>query len=88
MKCSVYDSRGAQHEAECTSAGTSSSQSFSYSGYQYGSPRPGGVGKPPSAGSGLIRQPTNPSSFTQRSSSAIAVSSGSSGPCGSPATPM
>ena len=29
MKCSVYDSRGAQHDAEWMSAGTSSSQSFS-----------------------------------------------------------
>ena len=68
-------------------AGTSSSVIFSKMGYQYRSVSGGEVHHPP-LGSGLRLQPTNPSSVTQRSSSATDASSGAPGDCGSWQTPM
>ena len=56
-------------------------------GYQYRSVSGGEVHLPP-LGSGLRLQPTNPSSVTQRSSSATDASSGAPGDCGSWQTPM
>src|SRR5262249_16896879 len=65
MKCSEYVSLSDRQPAEWMCPGISSSTSFSYSGYQNLSPRGGVSGPPPhSPGSGLSRQPRNPSSFT------------------------
>src|SRR5579871_5376787 len=69
MKCSVYGSRSLPQRVEWMSAGTSSLTSASYSGYQYSEPSAGGGGLYPSFGSGFSRQPTKPSSLTQRVSS-------------------
>src|SRR5436305_7564117 len=71
MNFSVYDSRGEQLPAEWTSAGMSSSHSFSYSGYQNSSPSPGGGAPSPSVGSGFSRQPMKPCSLTRNSSSGM-----------------
>jgi len=68
-------------------AGTSSSTIFSKIGYQYRSVSGGEVHFPP-LGSGLRLQPTNPSSSTQRSSSATDDFSPAPGDCGSWQTPM
>src|SRR5258708_19573221 len=68
-------------------AGTSSSTIFSKIGYQYRSVSGGAVHFPP-LGSGLRLQPTNPSSSTQRSSSATDDFSPAPGDCGSWQTPM
>ena len=56
-------------------------------GYQYWSVSGGAVQYPP-LGSGLRLQPTNPSSRTQRSSSAMDAFRSAPGDCGSWQTPM
>src|SRR5215831_8394972 len=56
-------------------------------GYQYWSVSGGAVHLPP-LGSGLRLQPTNPSSRTQRSSSAMDAFRSAPGDCGSWQTPM
>jgi len=60
---------GLHDELTCTMAGTSSSTIFSYIGYQCRSVSGGEVQWPPD-GSGFKLHPMNPSSVTQRSSSA------------------
>src|SRR6202521_4832595 len=67
-------------------AGTSSSQSFSYSGYHQRSVSGGSIQCPPE-GSGLRLQPTKPSDLTQRSSSATHFAGGTPGDCGNWQTP-
>src|SRR6185436_12148886 len=67
-------------------AGTSSSQSFSYTGYHHLSVSGGSENLPPD-GSGLRLAPTKPNSFTQRSSSGITPRGSTPGDCGSWQTP-
>ncbi len=67
-------------------AGTSSSTIFSYSGYQCRSVSGGEVQWPPE-GSGFKLQPMNPSSLTQRSSSAALLTGATPGDCGNWQTP-
>ncbi len=78
---------GVAEPETCTIAGTSSSTIASYTGYQLRSVRGGELQCPP-LGSGLRLQPMNPSSSTQRRSSATDPSTGAPGDCGSCATPM
>ncbi len=75
-----------QEELTCTMAGTSSSTSFSYSGYQCRSVSGGAVQWPPE-GSGFRFAPMKPSSLTQRSSSRALWAGGTPGDCGSMHTP-
>ena len=82
MNFSVYDSRALQLPAEWIRPGTSSSVIAWYSGCQNASPRPGGVGPAPSVGSGLIRQPTKPSSLD----AAAQLGNGAHGPAARPCT--
>src|SRR5688572_10653953 len=67
-------------------AGTSSSTSFSYSGYHALSVSGGAVQWPP-LGSGLRLHPTKPSSSTHRESSPIELAIGTPGDWGSWHTP-
>src|SRR5213596_2387959 len=82
----VVSKFGLHDELTCTIAGTSSSTSFSYNGYQYRSVSGGAVQWPPD-GSGFRSQPMKPSSLTDRSSSAMQVPGGTPGDCGSWHTP-
>src|ERR1700730_15196239 len=77
---------GLQEELTCTMAGMSSSTIFSYNGYQWRSVSGGEVQFPPE-GSGFRLQPMNPSSLTQRSSSAALLTGTTPGDCGNWQTP-
>src|SRR5687768_3536220 len=67
-------------------AGTSSSQSFSYTRYHHLSVSGGSEHFPPE-GSGVRLQPTKPNSSTQRSSSRMTPRGSTPGDCGSWQTP-
>src|SRR5262249_48620000 len=81
----VWDA-GLQAWLMCTMAGTSSSQSFSYTGYHHLSVSGGSENLPPE-GSGLRLQPTKPNSCTQRSSSGMTPRGSTPGDCGNWQTP-